>query len=185
MLANAGVDRAFHDTYYVVAHFHYVLSLGAVFTIFAGWYYWFPKMTGYMYNEALGKLHFWLTFIGANVLFFPQHFLGLAGMPRRYVDYPDAFAYWNWWSSVGSYITATGTLALRLQHALRLLRRAPEGGEQSLGRRRHHARVDTAVAAGLPLLRDAARVQGDGASLARSRSEAQVRERTMGRTRHG
>ncbi len=110
MLANAGVDRAFHDTYYVVAHFHYVLSLGAVFTIFAGWYYWFPKMTGYMYNEALGKLHFWLTFIGANVLFFPQHFLGLAGMPRRYVDYPEAFAYWNWWSSVGSYITAAGTI---------------------------------------------------------------------------
>ncbi|MGE0853351.1 MAG: cytochrome c oxidase subunit I [Hyphomicrobiaceae bacterium] len=114
MLANAGVDRAFHDTYYVVAHFHYVLSLGAVFTIFAGWYFWFPKMTGYMYNEALGKLHFWLTFIGANVLFFPQHFLGLAGMPRRYVDYPDAYAYWNWWSSVGSYITAAGTLVFIL-----------------------------------------------------------------------
>jgi cytochrome c oxidase subunit 1 len=114
MLANAGVDRAFHDTSYVVAHFHYVLSLGAVFTIFAGWYFWFPKMTGYMYNEALGKLHFWLTFIGANVLFFPQHFLGLAGMPRRYVDYPDAYAYWNWWSSVGSYITAAGTLVFIL-----------------------------------------------------------------------
>jgi cytochrome c oxidase subunit 1 len=110
MLANAGVDRVLTDTYYVVAHFHYVLSLGAVFSIFAGWYYWFPKMTGYMYNERLGQLHFWLTFIGANVLFFPQHFLGLAGMPRRYADYAEGFAYWNWWSSVGSYITATGTL---------------------------------------------------------------------------
>jgi cytochrome c oxidase subunit 1 len=117
MLANAGVDRYFHNTYYVVAHFHYVLSLGAIFAIFGGWYYWFPKMTGYMYNEFFGKLHFWLTFIGANVLFFPQHFLGLAGMPRHYADYPDAFAPWNRVSSVGAYITATGTIVFFISMA--------------------------------------------------------------------
>ena len=110
MCANAGVDRSLHNTYYVVAHFHYVLSLGAVFSIFAGWYYWFPKMSGYMYNETLGKIHFWLTFVGANILFFPQHFLGLQGMPRHYADYPDAFAYWNRISSFGSYITAAGAV---------------------------------------------------------------------------
>ncbi len=105
VLANAGVDRALHDTYYVVAHFHYTMSIGALFTLFAGWYYWFPKMTGYMYNEFLGKVHFWLMFIGVNVTFFPQHFSGLAGMPRRYADYPDAFAGWNLVSSIGSWIS--------------------------------------------------------------------------------
>ncbi|MFE1600380.1 cytochrome c oxidase subunit I [Methylobacterium sp. ID0610] len=108
ILANAAVDRYLHDTYYVVAHFHYVLSLGAVFIIFAGVYYWFPKMTGRIIPEWAGKLHFWLAFIGANVLFFPMHFLGLAGMPRRYADYPDAFAGWHYVATMGGHIFALG-----------------------------------------------------------------------------
>jgi cytochrome c oxidase subunit 1 len=108
VLANAGVDTYMHDTYYVVAHFHYVLSLGAVFGLFAGWYYWFGKMWGRNYNELLGQLHFWVFFIGVNILFFPMHFLGLDGMPRRYPDYPDAQAGWNEVASWGYIIMAIG-----------------------------------------------------------------------------
>jgi len=113
LLANSGIDTAMHDTYYVVAHFHYVLSLGAVFAIFAGFYYWIPKMSGYRYNGFLGGLHFWIMFIGVNLIFFPQHFLGLTGMPRRYVDYPANYFDWDLWNKVSSYgyvITLVGVL---------------------------------------------------------------------------
>jgi len=106
VLSNSGVNAVFHDTYYVVAHFHYVLSMGAVFAIFAGWYYWIGKMTGLQYPEVLGQIHFWLFFTGVNITFFPMHFLGLAGMPRRIPDFPDAFAGWNAVASFGSYISA-------------------------------------------------------------------------------
>jgi len=110
VLANAGLDIAMHDTYYVVGHFHYTMSMGALFAIFTGFYYWIPKMTGRMYSEALGKIHFWLLFIGVNLTFFPMHFLGLAGMPRRIPDYPDAFAGWNMVSTLGSYVSMLSTV---------------------------------------------------------------------------
>ena len=110
LLANGGVDNYMHDTYYVVAHFHYVLSLGAVFALFAGFYYWFPKMSGKMMNEALGHLHFWVFFIGVNILFFPMHFLGQQGMPRRYPDFAEGFAYWNHVASIGYMVMAAGML---------------------------------------------------------------------------
>jgi cytochrome c oxidase subunit 1 len=110
LLANSGVDIAMHDTYYVVAHFHYVLSMGAVFAIFSGIYFWFSKITGVKYSEVLGQIHFWVFFIGVNITFFPMHFLGLAGMPRRIPDYPDAYAGWNAVASYGSYISAVSAV---------------------------------------------------------------------------
>lgn len=110
ILANGELNVAVHDTYYVVAHFHYVLSMGSVFGIFAGFYYWIGKMSGYQYNETLGKIHFWMFFIGVNVLFFPMHFLGLAGMPRRIPDYPQAYHGWNLVASSGGILVSLSTL---------------------------------------------------------------------------
>lgn len=110
VLANSGVDLALHDTYYVVAHFHYVLSMGAVFSIFGGVYYWFEKLTGVKYSEVLAQIHFWTFFVGVNLTFFPMHWLGVAGMPRRIPDYPDAFAFFNKIASWGSYVSAISSV---------------------------------------------------------------------------
>ncbi len=110
VLTNAGMDVALHETYYVVGHFHYVMSIGALFGVFAGFYYWFGKMSGRQYPETLGKIQFWIMFVGVNITLFPMHFSGLAGMPRRVPDYPDAFAQWNMISSIGSFIAAASAL---------------------------------------------------------------------------
>lgn len=105
LLANSSLDTAFHDTYYVVAHFHYVLSMGALFSLLAAYFHWSPRIIGYEYNELLGKIQFYTMFIGVNILFGPMHFLGLAGCPRRISDYPDAYAHWNYVGSIGSMIS--------------------------------------------------------------------------------
>jgi cytochrome c oxidase subunit 1 len=130
VLANAGVDHYLHDTYYVVAHFHYVLSLGAVFTLFCGWYYWFEKMWGIKYNGMIAGLHFWLMFIGSNLIFFPQHFLGLQAMPRRYVDYAPQFSLWHHWSTIGYWIAAIATIVffIGILEAVVRRRKATESG---------------------------------------------------------
>jgi heme/copper-type cytochrome/quinol oxidase subunit 1 len=149
VLANAGVDVVLQDTYYVVAHFHYVLSLGAVFAIFSGFYFWFPKFTGYMYSEFWASCTSGSPFVGVNLAFFPMHFLGLAGMPRRYVDYPDAFAGWNDVASIGAFIAGFGVLVF-LVMCLEAFAKKRKAAGQSLGRGRHHPGMDAAFAAALP-----------------------------------
>ena len=128
VLANGGIDNNVHDTYYVVAHFHYVLSLGAVFSLFAGWSYWFPKMFGKEQSELLGQIHFWLFFIGVNILFFPMHFLGMDGMQRRVPDYADAFGYWNYVASSGFVLMLAGMVFFfaNIIYALVAGRKAPD-----------------------------------------------------------
>ena len=132
-----------------------MLSLGSTFAIFAGWCYWFPKKTDYMYSEFLGKLHFSLTFIGANLAFFPQHFLGLAGMPRRVADYPDAFAGWNYVSSIGSYISGVGLVVFLIGIADAFARRS-ELAANPWGHRRNDPRMDTAFPVAIPPIRNSA-----------------------------
>jgi len=105
ILANAAIDLAFHDTYYVVGHFHYVLSMGAVYALLCGIYYWIGKITGYQYKETWGQIHFWIFTIAINLVFFPMHFLGMAGLPRRIPDYPDGYEYWNSFMTLGSFMT--------------------------------------------------------------------------------
>ncbi|MCH8998350.1 MAG: cbb3-type cytochrome c oxidase subunit I, partial [Proteobacteria bacterium] len=132
VLSNASLDIAMHDTYYVVGHFHYTMSIGALFGVFAGFYYWFGKMSGRQYPETLGKIQFWTMFIGVNVTLIPMHFLGLAGMPRRIPDYPDAFAGWNMISSIGSFIAAASAV-LFVYIVIRTLRSGEKAADNPWG----------------------------------------------------
>ncbi len=151
-LASAGLDRTFHDTYYVVAHFHYVLSLGAIFSIFAAFYYWFEKMSGRQYNETLARIHFWVFFIGTNLIFFPQHFLGMQGMPRRYADYPEAFTLWNKVSSIG-YVIMAASIVVFFVTVAEAFARGRRGRANPLGRRGDNSGMDVVLAAAVPPIR--------------------------------
>jgi hypothetical protein len=139
----------------VVAHFHYVMSLGSLFGMFAGFYYWIGKMSGRRYPETLGRIHFWLIFIGVNLAFFPMHFLGLAGMPRRIPDYPEAFAGWNLVSSLGSFLSFAGTLVFILV-VYRTLTAGARCPANPWGRGRHDPGMASALAAAVPQLAGAA-----------------------------
>ena len=135
MLALVPADFQYHDTYFVVAHFHYVLYPGAIFGTMAAVYYWLPKWTGHMYNERLGKIHFWAAMIGVNLTFFPMHFSGLAGMPRRIVDYSLQFTDFNMVSSIGALFLGS-TQVLFLYIVIKTIRGGEEGQRPGLGRRR-------------------------------------------------
>ena len=154
MLAIVPADFQYHDTYFVVAHFHYVLVTGALFGIIAAVYYWWPKWTGRMYSEFWGKFHFWWTMVFVNLLFFPQHFLGLAGMPRRIPDYNVVFADWNLISSIGAFgmFVTPFLMFVILWHSLKQRR---QGRSARLGRRARPG-VDGAVAGAAPHLHHAA-----------------------------